>query len=66
MNWPIFISTFSLIFIAELPDKTALATVMMAARGRPRPMRLATDTFIVLTSIAELCCRHDGYMSAPG
>ena len=35
MNWPLFVSTFSLIFIAELPDKTAFATLFMATRGRP-------------------------------
>jgi len=35
MDWPLFLSTFSLIFIAELPDKTAFATLLMATRGRP-------------------------------
>lgn len=34
MNWPVFFSTFSLIFVAELPDKTAFATLMMATHGR--------------------------------
>ncbi|MGZ3652206.1 MAG: TMEM165/GDT1 family protein [Bdellovibrionota bacterium] len=35
MNWQLFVSIFSLIFVAEFPDKTAVATMMMAARGKP-------------------------------
>src|ERR1700756_2399366 len=35
MDWQLFVSIFSLIFIAEFPDKTALATMLMAARGKP-------------------------------
>ncbi len=38
MDWKLFFSTYSLIFLAELPDKTALATLLMAARGRPWPI----------------------------
>ncbi len=29
----LFLSTFSLIFLAELPDKTALATLLLASKG---------------------------------
>lgn len=29
----LFLSTFSLVFLAELPDKTALATLLLAAKG---------------------------------
>ena len=35
MNPSLFLSTFSLIFLAELPDKTAFATLVMSTRGRP-------------------------------
>lgn len=31
----LFYSTFALIFVLELPDKTAFATIVMATRGRP-------------------------------
>ncbi len=31
----LFISTYVLVFIAELPDKTAFATLLMATKGRP-------------------------------
>ncbi len=35
MNWPLFLSVFTFIFIAELPDKTAFATLLMATRSKP-------------------------------
>lgn len=31
----LFISIFAVIFLAELPDKTAFATLLMATRGKP-------------------------------
>jgi putative Ca2+/H+ antiporter (TMEM165/GDT1 family) len=34
MNWQLFLSIYILIFVAELPDKTAFATLLLAARGR--------------------------------
>ncbi len=34
MNWNLFASTFGLIFLAELPDKTAFATLMLAGEGK--------------------------------
>lgn len=53
MNWPLFISTFSLIFIAELPDKTAFATVLLAARGRPAAIFTGVaSAFVVQTIVA--------------
>ena len=34
----LFLSTFTLIFLAELPDKTALATLLLAAKGGRAPV----------------------------
>ncbi len=39
----VFLTVFSIIFMAELPDKTAFATMLMASRGRP---------FAVFTGVA--------------
>lgn len=53
MNWPLFISTFSLIFLAELPDKTAFATLLMATRGRPFAIFLGVaSAFLVQCLVA--------------
>jgi len=35
INLPLFASTFALIFVAELPDKTAFATLLLSTRGNP-------------------------------
>lgn len=34
MNWELFFSIYFIIFIAELPDKTAFATLLLATRSR--------------------------------
>lgn len=50
----LFASTFALIFAAELPDKTAFATVLLAVRRRPLPVfagaaaALAAQSFIAV------------------
>ncbi len=36
MDWKLLASSFSLIFLAELGDKTQLATLALAAGGRSR------------------------------
>ena len=33
MNWQLFMATFSLVFISEIPDKTAFAALLMAGEG---------------------------------
>jgi putative Ca2+/H+ antiporter (TMEM165/GDT1 family) len=49
----IVLSTFGLIFVAELPDKTALAALMLATRYRARDVVAgAWLAFVVQTAIA--------------
>jgi putative Ca2+/H+ antiporter (TMEM165/GDT1 family) len=53
LDWPLFASTFALIFVAELPDKTAFATLLLAARGKPWPIFFgAAAAFAVQTAVA--------------
>jgi putative Ca2+/H+ antiporter (TMEM165/GDT1 family) len=53
MDWKLFGSTFALIFVSELPDKTAFATILMATRNRPLPVFCgAAGAFVVQSFVA--------------
>lgn len=58
MNWPLFGSTFAVTFLAELPDKTAFASILMATRRRPSAVFCgAAAAFLVQTVVAVTCGR---------
>lgn len=55
MVWHLFFSVYILIFIAELPDKTAFATLLMATRGRPFAIFVGVAAaFLVQTTVAAI------------
>jgi len=56
-------SIFVLIFVAELPDKTALATVLMATREKPFAVFIgAALAFVVQTGVAVFLGRFIGLL----
>jgi len=42
---------FGLVFLAELGDKTQLATLMLSARGRPLPVFLGAAAALVVAAL---------------
>lgn len=55
MDLKLFVSIFSLIFIAELPDKTALAGIVLATRHRPFAVFLGSSAaFLIQSAVAIL------------
>jgi len=53
MDWKLFGSTFVLIFVSELPDKTAFASLLLATRNRPLPVFCgAAGAFVVQSFVA--------------
>ena len=55
MDWKIFWTTFGLVFLAELGDKTQLATMSFSAGGRhPASVFLGASTALVLSSLAAV------------
>ena len=50
--WKVFLSTFATIFLAELGDKTQVATLLMSAEsGKPWIVFLGAGTALIATSL---------------
>ena len=50
----IALSVYGLIFIAELPDKTALATLVLATRHRPLPVFVGASAALAIQSLVAV------------
>ncbi|HLM95314.1 MAG TPA: TMEM165/GDT1 family protein [Acidimicrobiales bacterium] len=58
MNVSIILITFGLIFVAELPDKTMIATIVLSSRYRPLPVWIgAALAMVVNAAVAVLAGR---------
>ena len=56
MDWKIFLSTFGMIFLAELADKTQIVGIAMSAKsGKPLAVWLGSvSAYIIVTAISVL------------
>jgi Ca2+/H+ antiporter, TMEM165/GDT1 family len=53
-GWPLFLSVLGVVFVAELPDKTALAALVLATRHRPVPVFLGAATALTVQSVVAV------------
>ncbi|HZU83243.1 MAG TPA: TMEM165/GDT1 family protein [Polyangiaceae bacterium] len=53
-GWALFASVFGVIFAAELPDKTALAAMVLATRHRPLPALLGAGSALTVQSVVAV------------
>ena len=51
IDWKLFLSTFVLIFVAELPDKTAFATLLLATRKHLLAIFIGVAMAFVIQSV---------------
>jgi Ca2+/H+ antiporter, TMEM165/GDT1 family len=58
VNLSVLLITFGLIFVAELPDKTMIATIVLSSRYRPLPVWIgAALAMVVNSAVAVLAGR---------
>jgi putative Ca2+/H+ antiporter (TMEM165/GDT1 family) len=57
-GWSLFLSVFGIIFVAELPDKTALAALVLATRHRPLPVFLGAAGALTIQSAIAVGAGH--------
>lgn len=50
----VFLSVFGVIFVAELPDKTALAALVLATKHRPLPVFLGAAVALTVQSLVAI------------
>ncbi len=53
-GWKLFFSIFGVIFVAELPDKTALAALVLATRHRPLPVFIGAAAALTIQSLVAV------------
>lgn len=54
MSFQLFATVFGVIFLAELPDKTALAALVLATRHRPLPVFLGASLALTVQSVVAV------------
>jgi Ca2+/H+ antiporter, TMEM165/GDT1 family len=58
MNLSLLASVYAIIFLAELPDKTALASLFLATRHRPLPVFLGACLALAVQSAVAVAFGH--------
>ena len=53
MDWRVFLTTFGVIFLAEMGDKTQLAAMTMAAESK-KPLSVFIAASLALTAVSAL------------
>ena len=53
MDWRVFLTTFGVIFLAEMGDKTQLAAMTMAAQSK-RPWAVFVGSALALTAVSAI------------
>jgi len=53
-GWGLLLSVFGVVFVAELPDKTALATLVLATRHRAVPVLVGAATALTIQSLVAV------------
>src|SRR5256885_1002062 len=58
MNLHLVASVFAIIFVAELPDKTALASLVLATRHKPLPVFVGAALALTVQSVVAVAAGH--------
>ena len=53
MDWRVFLTTFGVIFLAEMGDKTQLATMTMAAQSK-KPWTVFISSALALAAVSAI------------
>lgn len=57
MDWKVFLSTFALLFVAELGDKTQLAVISMTCKhGKPWAVFIGATVALALVTLLGVVC----------